>query len=62
MNTITICNQHGPTRKCIITPRGEHLSLEPVRCREHGAGPWCREMGKGEHLPIRPVLEAVLKR
>ena len=61
MNTITICNQHGPIRKCIITPRGEHLSLEPVRCREHGAGPWCREMGKGEHLPIRPILEAILE-
>ena len=61
MTTITSCNQHGPTRKCIITPRGEHLSMEPVRCREHGAGPWCRKMGKGEHLPIRPVLEAVLE-
>ena len=58
---MTIYSQHGPARKCIITPRGEYLSLEPVRCREHGAGPWCRKMGKGEHLPIRPVLEAVLE-
>jgi hypothetical protein len=61
VNTMTIYSQHGPARKCIITPRGEYLSLEPVRCREHGAGPWCRKMGKGEHLPIRPVLEAVLE-
>ena len=61
MNTTTIHSQHGPAGKCIITPRGEYLSLEPVRCRDHGAGPWCRKMGKGEHLPIRPVLEAVLE-
>ena len=61
MNTTTIHSQHGPAGKYIITPRGEYLSLEPVRCREHGAGPWCRKMGKGEHLPIRPVLEAVLE-
>ena len=58
---MTIYSQHGPARKCIITPRGEYLSLEPVRCRERGASPWCRKMGKGEHLPIRPVLEAVLE-
>ena len=61
MNTMTIYSQNGPARKCIITPREEYLSLEPVRCREHGAGPWCQKMGKGEHLPIRPVLEAVLE-
>ena len=47
MNTITICNQHGPIRKCIITPRGEHLSLEPVRCREHGAGPGAGKWARG---------------
>ena len=61
MNTMTIYSQNGPARKCIITPREEYLSLEPVRCRKHGAGPWCQKMGKGEHLPIRPVLEAVLE-
>ena len=61
MVTITTCGQHGDERKCIITPRGEHLSLDPVRCRQHGEGPWCRELGQGEHQPVRPVLQAVLE-
>ncbi len=51
MNTTTIHSQHGPAVKCIITPRREYLSLEPVRCREHGAGPGA---GKWARVSISP--------
>ena len=61
MITITGCNQHGSTRKCVITESGEHLSLDPVPCRKHGEGPWCREIGEGRHEPVRPLLQSILE-